>query len=139
MNKWLGIGRLSKDVEVKYAGELAVGRTTIAIDRNTKEKATDFISLVAFGKTAVALEKVSKGQKVGIEGHIQTGSYLKLDGTKGYSTDVIIDRLEYLEKKETTGSATELPKDSLPEFPQGEQKTVDDFFSADNVEGLPFN
>lgn len=137
MNKWLGIGRLSKDVEVKYAGELAVGRTTIAIDRNTKEKATDFISLVAFGKTAVALEKVVKGQKVAIEGHIQTGSYLKQDGTKGYSTDVIIDRLEYLEKKESASDALpKLPKDSVPEFPQ---QTTDDFFSADNVEGLPFN
>ena len=63
-------------MEVKYAGELAVGRTTIAVDRKTKEKATDFISLVAFGKTAVALEKVSKGQKVAIEGSIKTGSYL---------------------------------------------------------------
>ena len=135
MNKALIIGRLSKDVEVKYAGELAVGRTTIAVDRKTKEKAADFISLVAFGKTAVALEKVVKGQKVGIEGHIQTGSYLKQDGTKVYTTDVIVDAVEYLEKKETN----ELPKDSLPEFPKEEQKTVDDFFSADNVEGLPFN
>lgn len=114
---------------------MAVGRTTIAIDRNTKEKATDFISLVAFGKTAVALEKVSKGHKVGIEGHIQTGSYLKQDGTKVYTTDVVVDRVEYLEKKETT----ELPKDSLPEFPQEEQKTVDDFFTPTSTEGLPFN
>ena len=127
---------MSKDVEVKYAGELAVGRTTIAVDRKTKEKATDFISLVAFGKTAVALEKVVKGQKVGIEGHIQTGSYLKQDGTKVYTTDVIVDAVEYLEKKET------LPKDSLPEFPQGthdEQQTVDDFFTPASTEGLPFN
>ncbi len=122
-------------MEVKYAGELAVGRTTIAVDRKTKEKATDFISLVAFGKTAVALEKVVKGQRVGIEGHIQTGSYLKQDGTKAYTTDVIVDAVEYLEKKETN----ELSKDSLPEFPKEEQKTVEDFFSADNVEGLPFN
>lgn len=122
-------------MEVKYAGELAVGRTTIAVDRKTKEKATDFISLVAFGKTAVALEKVVKGQKLGIEGHIQTGSYLKQDGTKVYTTDVIVDAVEYLEKKETN----ELPKDALPEFPKEEQKTIDDFFTPTNTEGLPFN
>lgn len=136
MNRVLLIGRNVKDTDVRYNGDMAVAKTTLAIDRYGKEKSTDFIGITAFGKTAVALEKVTKGQKVAIEGSIKTGSYLKQDGTKVYTTDVIVDRVEYLEKKETAESIAELPKDSVPEFPQ---QTTDDFFSADNVEGLPFN
>ena len=134
MNRVLLIGRNVKDTDVRYNGDMAVAKTTLAIDRFGKEKSTDFINITAFGKTAVALEKVTKGQRVAIEGSIKTGSYLKQDGTKVYTTDVIVDKVEYLEKKEES-----LPKDSLPEFPKEEQKTVDDFFTPTNTEGLPFN
>lgn len=134
MNRVLLIGRNVKDTDVRYNGDMAVAKTTLAIDRYGKEKSTDFIGITAFGKIAVALEKVTKGQKVAIEGSIKTGSYLKQDGTKVYTTDIIVDRVEYLEKKET--AIAELPKDSVPEFPQ---QTTEDFFSADNIEGLPFN
>ena len=137
MNRVLLIGRNVKDTDVRYNGDMAVAKTALAIDRFGKEKSTDFINITAFGKTAVALEKVTKGQRVAIEGSIKTGSYLKQDGTKVYTTDVIVDKVEYLEKKEES-----LPKDALPDFPQGthdEQQTVDDFFTPASTEGLPFN
>ena len=136
MNRVLLIGRNVKDTDVRYNGDMAVAKTTLAIDRFGKERSTDFIGITAFGKTAVALEKVTKGQRVAVEGSIKTGSYLKQDGTKVYTTDVIVDKVEYLEKKEESSLP---PKDSLPEFPQGEQQTVDDFFTPASTEGLPFN
>ena len=86
MNKFIGIGRLCKDVETRIAatkdGDITIARYTIAIDRKGKKDETDFISCVCFGKTAEFAEKyLAKGMKVAIEGRIQTGSYEK-DGRK---------------------------------------------------------
>jgi single-strand DNA-binding protein len=63
-----------------------------------KKDETDFINCTAFGKTAEAICKYSgKGKKLGVEGRIQTGSYQKQDGTKVYTTDVIVDHADILE------------------------------------------
>jgi single-strand DNA-binding protein len=77
---------------------MAVARFTLAVNRRKRDEA-DFISCVAFGKTAETIEKyVGKGHRVGIIGHIQTGSYKK-DGHRVYTTDVIVDEMEFLEPK----------------------------------------
>lgn len=102
MNKTQIVGRLTKDPEVRYSqGEnsTAIARFTVAVDRRMKPGEADFISCVAFGKTAEFLEKYfKKGNRVGLCGHIQTGSYEK-DGTKVYTTDVIADEVEFVESK----------------------------------------
>lgn len=102
MNNWIGIGRLTRDIDVRYAAQTqkAVARFTLAIDDGYGEnKKTNFISIVAFGKTAENLEKFSgKGLRIAINGHIQTGSYEK-DGQKFYTTDVIADRIEFIDWK----------------------------------------
>lgn len=120
MNRCILIGRTTKDIETKTSQSgMMVGRFTLAVDRKAKEKETDFISCIAFGKTAEVMEKfVKKGHRIGIQGHIQTGSYEK-DGKKVYTTDVVVDELEFLEKSE--------------------QKTQsDDFASVPDDAQLPF-
>ena len=101
MNNWNGIGRTTKDVELRYTSgeQMAVARFTMAIDDGFGEKKkTNFIPVVVFGKTAENCEKfLQKGKLVGVSGKIQTGSYEKQDGTKIYTTDVIADRVEFLE------------------------------------------
>lgn len=116
MNKVILIGRLTRDMEIKYiAGEekKAVARGTLAVDRRVRSdggQQADFISCVAFGKTAEFLEKYGcKGVKFAVEGRIQTGSYTKNDGTKVYTTDVVIDSVEFVESKaasQATGNNT---------------------------------
>lgn len=121
MNKCIIIGRLTKDIDVRSSQSgTSVAKFTVAVDRRTKEKETDFINCTAFGKTAEVLQKyVRKGHRIGIVGHIQTGSYEK-DGHKVYTTDVIVDDIEFLEKKDDSApvikedefadvSATDLP------------------------------
>ena len=107
MNKVSLIGRTTKEIELRYTtgnNPLAVARFTIAVNRRKKDEA-DFISCVAFGKTAEVMEKyVGKGHRVGILGHIQTGSYEK-DGHKVYTTDVIVDELDFLEPKHESSSS----------------------------------
>lgn len=94
------MGRLTKDPDVKYSNEMAVARYTLAVDRPTKDKATDFISCVAFGKAGEFAERyLHKGTKIVIEGRIQTGSYTKQDGTKVYYTDVVAEKHHFCESK----------------------------------------
>lgn len=102
MNNVVLIGRTTKDIELRYSqnGNMAIARFSLAVDRMSKDKGTDFISCIAFGKTAELLEKyVPKGRKIAVQGHIQTGSYEK-DGHKVYTTDVIVDRMEFCESKQ---------------------------------------
>ena len=101
MNKFYGIGNLTKAVEVRYTQQgLAVSNFTLAIKREMKEDETDFLSCVAYGKTAELVSKyLDKGSKIAVEGHIQTGSYENKEGKKVYTTDIVVDRVEFLSKK----------------------------------------
>ena len=110
MNKVILIGRLTKDVEIRYAGETAVSRYSLAVDRKYKregEPTADFINCVAFGKSGEFAEKyLKKGMKIAVTGRIQTGSYTDKDGKKVYTTDVIVEEHEFCESK---GSNEQVP------------------------------
>lgn len=110
MNVFIGIGRLTKDPEVRTTNEgMTVSRYTLAIDRIGKDKGADFISCVAFGKVGEFAEKyLHKGTKIAIEGRIQTGSYTNKNGDKVYTTDVIVSSHEFCERK-ADGSAESAP------------------------------
>lgn len=106
MNTVILIGRLTKDVEVKYSASTgnAVAHFVIAIDRPVKqngEKQTDFPRITVFGNLAENCAKYTgKGLQVGVRGYLQTGSYQDKDSTKHYTTDVIADRVEFLDWKQ---------------------------------------
>lgn len=103
MNKVILVGRLTKDPAIKYNGELAIARYTLAVERKFKkdgENGADFIKCVAFGKTGeFANNYFHQGIKIAIEGRIQTGSYEDKDGKTVYTTDVIVENQEFVEKK----------------------------------------
>ena len=128
MNSVVLMGRLTKDPDVRCTNDgTAVGRFTLAVDR-IKDGA-DFISCVAFGKTAEFAEKyLHKGTKICCSGRIQTGSYTNRDGQKVYTTDVILDRMEFAESKAADKPDTRMDADGFYKIPDG----VDD-------SGLPFN
>jgi single-strand DNA-binding protein len=100
MNVVVLIGNLTKDPDVRYTTSndpLAVARFSIAVNEGYGDKQkTYYPNIVVFGKTAENCEKyLSKGSKVAIKGHIQTGSYEK-DGHKVYTTDVVAENVEFL-------------------------------------------
>ena len=109
MNKVILIGRLTDNPDVRYSNKeneaLAIARYRLAVDRIGE--GADFISCVAFGKQGEFAEKyLKKGTKVAIEGRIQTGSYDK-DGKKVYTTDVVVERQEFCERKSSEPSKSE--------------------------------
>lgn len=131
MNSVNLIGRLTRDPEIAYGGEsqTAVCKFSIAIDRPTKEKATDYPRIVVFGKTAENCSKyLAKGRMVGIVGHIQTGSYKNKNGDTVYTTDVVADRVKFL-----TTENRELARQKGEES----QTSLADAFEAIN-EDVPF-
>ena len=111
MNQVSLIGRLTRDPEVRYGAQsqTAVARFSIAIDRGKdkdgNDRGADFPTIVCFGKTAELVERyLGKGRLVGITGRIQTGSYEK-DGKKVYTTEVLADRVEFLDRGDKTENA----------------------------------
>ena len=102
MNKVILIGRLCKDPELRYApgSGTAVAKFNLAVTRPFKKDETDFINCIAFGKTGETITQYfTKGSQIAVTGRIQTGSYDAQDGTKKYTTDVIIESFEFVESK----------------------------------------
>lgn len=127
MNKVILMGRLTRDPDVRQAGETKVARYTLAVDRRFKregEQTADFIGCVCFGKSAEFIEKYCKqGTKLVVEGRIQTGSYTNKDGVKVYTTDVMVEAQEFAESKGNSNTAESTAKptasDEFMEIPEG--------------------
>lgn len=113
MNSVVLIGRLTRDPEIRYTAstQMAVVTFTIAIDRPVRsggEKQADFPRITVFGRQAENCERyLAKGRLVGVQGRLQTGSYQNKDGVTVYTTDVVADRVEFLEwgDRNQSGSA----------------------------------
>lgn len=109
MNNLVLIGNLVRNPELKYTqGGTARCNFTLAVSRGlSKEKkaeaeqkgqpVADFISCVCWGKTAELIGRYfNKGKEIAVQGRIQTGSYEAQDGTRRYTTDVVVDRFEFI-------------------------------------------
>ena len=107
MNKVILMGRLTKDEELRYTQTgKAVATFTLAVDRKTGENApanaptADFIPCVAWDKLAeIADNYLSKGRQALVEGHIQVRSYKAKDGSNRYTTEVILEKMEFVGSK----------------------------------------
>ncbi len=137
MNNVVLIGRLTKDPELRYIPESqnAVATFTMAVDRPfSKEKQADFIRITVFGKPAENCERfLVKGRMVGIQGRLQTGSYKNKEGATVYTTDVVADRVEFLEWGDKAGAGSgsgfgfeKQDSKGAPSVPEGFQALEDD-------------
>lgn len=120
MNRVSLIGRICNDLELKVAEENKYLRFTVAINRKSKKedgtRNVDFISCVAWNKSAeIITEYYHKGSLIGLEGRIQTGSYEQENGKKIYTTDIIVESFDFLEKKSEGRPA--------PEYTESPQKS----------------
>ena len=147
MNSVVLIGRLTRDPEVRYtaATQMAVATFTVAIDRPVRaggEKQTDFPRVTVFGTQAENCEKyLAKGRLVGVQGRLQTGSYQNRDGATVYTTDVVADRVEFLEwgDRPAAGSGFSAPRQNAFAAPASNsmpEEMPDSFQAID--EDVPF-
>lgn len=144
------IGRVTRDVAVSGEDNKKIARTTVAVPRNFKNADgnydSDFISIVAFGKQAEFLEKYfPKGKPIIIDGSIRTGSYTNKDGQKVYTTDVVVESVDFTisDKGDANETPIEEPKEEKKAAKKKEEKKKDpdeDFMNIEpgDMEELPW-
>ena len=140
VNKAILIGRLGADPELRYTSSgVAVVNFRIATDHGWKDDSgewqdrAEWHNIVAWRDLAErCAEYLKKGQRVYIEGQLQTRSWEGQDGVKRYKTEIVARMMEMLEGRQHA-SEEEAP---LPEpdetFTAGSDEEEDD----DDV--LPF-
>ena len=111
MNKWVGTGRLGRDVDLKYTQTgKAVASFSIAVSEKwssngEKKERTDWINIVAWDKLGeLCGQYLAKGSKVLIEGKLQTRSYEDKNGTKKYVTEIVAQQVEFLDSRKSDSS-----------------------------------
>ena len=113
INKWIGIGRLTKDVEMRYSQDgNAIASFSVACSESWKDKKTgekkervEFVRIVAFNRLAeICGEYLHKGKQVYIEGRLQTRSWEK-DGVTRYSTEIVLEKMQMLGGKSENNSS----------------------------------
>lgn len=124
LNRWIGVGRLVKDPDLRYTPNgVAVATFTLAINRQFSnqngEREADFINIVAWRKTAEnAANYLKKGNLAGVDGRLQSRSYENNQGQRVFVTEVVADSVQFLE-----------PKNSGPSKPKSERKATQDSYN----------
>ncbi len=106
MNQICLIGRLTRDVELRYISSGAsIGTFAIAVDREftgkdgTKE--TDFIEVQVWGKPAEnCAQYIGKGSLVGINGSLRVERYKTKEGESRTMARVNANRVQFLDRRE---------------------------------------
>lgn len=115
INRVVLVGRLTKDPELRYTPSgVPMTRFTIAVNRpfsnQQGEREADFIGCIAWRKQAENLANyMKKGNLVGVEGRIQTGSFEGQDGNRVYTTDVVTESIQFLERNNTSEGSNPAP------------------------------
>ncbi len=138
MNKIILIGRLTKDVELRYTQvtNTAVASFTLAVDRkftkSDNEKQTDFFNVIAWNKLAENVSKyLSKGKQVAISGRLETRSWNDEAGQKHNTIEIIAEEASFIDPKSKKNNEAIL---SSP-VPINEGNFSTDLISGDD---LPF-
>ena len=115
------IGNLTRDPEMRYTPQgtavctfgVATNRSWTAESGEKKEEA-DFHNIVAWNKLAeICAQLLKKGRKVYVEGRLSTRSWQGQDGTQKQRTEVVINDMVILDKKEGAGEAIEIPEPGM--------------------------
>lgn len=105
INRVILVGRLTKNPEIrKTPNGASICKFTLAVSRKVKAQGqpdADFISCVAWNKTAdLMYQYLKKGSLIGIDGRLQTGKFTNNNGETIYTCDVMVESLQFLDKKE---------------------------------------
>lgn len=140
MNKVTLIGRLTKDVELRYTqtNNTAVAYFSIAVNRKFvktgEERQADFFNIIAWNKLAENISKyLFKGNQVAISGRLETRSWDDQNGQKHYVTEVIAEEVDFIESKNKQNNEAIL---NSPSPINKNDDDTSDFIS--NSDDLPF-
>lgn len=129
LNKFLLVGRLTRDAEVKDRNGTTIAQLRVAWSRKFGDKERKlFIDVVAFGKTAEWVAKwcSAKGAAIYVEGSLETQEWTNEAGDKRSAIKMIADRAGFAEsKREGDGRGDDRPRDDEPPPPrESREKTA---------------
>ena len=114
LNKFIGIGRLGKDVESRQAGSSPVANFSIAISERFKDRQgqqqekTEWLNIVAWGNLAEICKRyLKKGSLVMIEGKLTTRSWENNEGVKQYKTEIVASNMQMLDSRSEGGQQSQ--------------------------------
>ena len=117
------MGRLTKDPELRKAGETPVCSFRIACDRDFKnkdgERETDFVDVVVWRGQAESVAKYfAKGRMAVVKGRLQIRQWTDKEGVTRYSPEIIADNVYFGDSKPKAqdGDAAQPPDDFVPDF-----------------------
>ena len=148
MNNVVLIGRLTRDPELKFipSSGKPVANFTMAVDRNMSKEmkqqmeaqgkpTADFIRIIVFGKSAEnCANYLAKGRMVAVDGSIQTSNYKTPQGETRYSTDVVANRVEFIEWGDKKPGAGNSSNGNFAPF----ESYSGNFETMDDDEDIPF-
>lgn len=103
MNKITLLGRLTKDVELKFIGDKPLAEFSLAVDRKYKnaqgERETDFFNCKLWGKMAETLQQhTMKGQRLLVAGRVEIRTFTNQEGQNVRFTEIIVEEFDFVEK-----------------------------------------
>jgi len=147
MNKVILVGRLTKDPELRATTSgVPVCSFTVACDRRYvkqgEERKADFINCIAWRQTGEGISKYFvKGNRIALEGSIQTRTWQDAEGKNRYATEVVVDQWEFAQSKSEGGaSAPYAPASNSGLYPVNDEPAVGDIdgFMPIEEDDLPF-
>ncbi|ALO16855.1 Helix-destabilizing protein [Salinivirga cyanobacteriivorans] len=143
VNKVILVGNVGKDPEVKHLeNDLSLARFPLATSERFKNKQgerterTEWHNVVVWrGLAKVVEDYVKKGSQLYIEGRIQTRKYQDRDGNDRYSTEIVADNMQMLDRK---GSADNSNQGKAAPSAAQEPAPSSDYNSQPDEEDLPF-
>ena len=132
-------GRITKDLELKQAGQTQVTNFSLAVDNPFKKDDTSFFGIAAFGRTAQLLtDYCCKGSKILIEGNLKQDRFQDKEGHNRSVVRVIANRIEFLDNKGSNQQNSQ-PQQQRGQAPAGNNPFANDNSASDlDDEMLPF-
>jgi len=132
INKAIIIGRIGANPEVKVTDTgLSIVKFPVATNRKYKDtEETTWHKIVAFGKAGEIIARYQKkGDIIYIEGRINNNTYLKGDGSKGYSSEIVCDEFSFLGGAEAKPGEQRTASEA-----RGDLKAISEGLKANGIE-----
>lgn len=130
VNRVILVGNLGKDPEVRYTPDgLPVASVSLATTDTWKDKATgekkentEWHRLVFFRKLAeIVGQYLKKGAQIYVSGQLRTRKWTDQAGLERYTTEIVVDEMQMLGRREAGADVDHRPSDSAPPPPVSTQ------------------
>lgn len=109
-------GRITKDLELKQAGQTQVTNFSMAVENPYKKDDASFFDIVAFGKTAELLNQYcSKGSKIGVDGTLKQDRFTDKEGNNRSVVRITANRIEFLDTKQSNNQTQQQKGQAKPQ------------------------